>query len=103
MTSAAFSCDIARSTRGSTMSPTRTEERPAARARIFSTAVSPTSDLDCAGDDGGRPLVLRLDALLRQELLLEGPVFGQADEVGKFAEARDELGSPFQEPARRGL
>src|SRR5512141_2098696 len=49
MTSAAFSCDIARSTRGSTTSPTLTPRFPEARARIFSTAVAPTSGLDRHG------------------------------------------------------
>src|SRR5450756_967361 len=39
MTSAAFSCDIARSTRGSTTSPADTAGLPEARARIFSATV----------------------------------------------------------------
>src|SRR5512132_895528 len=41
MTSAAFSCDIARSTSGSTTSPTATNGRPVARARIFWVIVIP--------------------------------------------------------------
>ncbi len=41
MTRAAFSWDMARSTRGSTTSPARSASRPEARARIFSTTVIP--------------------------------------------------------------
>jgi len=41
MTSAVFSCDIAMSTAGSTTSPTLTEARPEARARIFCATVMP--------------------------------------------------------------
>ena len=41
MTSAVFSCDIAMSTAGSTTSPTSTEARPEARARIFCATVMP--------------------------------------------------------------
>ena len=41
MTSAVFSCDIARSTAGSTTSPTLTDGRPEARARIFCATVMP--------------------------------------------------------------
>src|SRR5512143_291638 len=41
MTSAAFSCDMARSTRGSRTSPARTFPRPTDLARIFSTMVKP--------------------------------------------------------------
>ncbi len=40
-TRAAFSCDMARSTAGSTTSPATTASRPEARARIFSTTVIP--------------------------------------------------------------
>src|SRR5271169_1735790 len=88
ITRAAFSCDIARSTRGSTTSPARTAPRPAALARIFSTAVAPTSGPDGgADDDGGGPLVFRLHPLLRQEFLLEGAVLRKADEVGELPEA----------------
>src|SRR3989338_786705 len=44
ITSAAFSCDIARSTLGSTTSPAATAGSPAARARIFSATVMPMTD-----------------------------------------------------------
>src|SRR6202162_563889 len=103
ITRTAFSCDIARSTRGSTTSPARRPARPAGRARIFSTAVAPTSTLNGGADDDGRPLLLRLDPLLRQEVFLECPVFRKADEVGELPEARNEIGSPFEETARRRL
>src|SRR5271169_336645 len=103
ITRAAFSCDIARSTRGSTTSPAWTEARSEALARIFSTAVAPTSHLDGAGHDGRYALVLRLDPLFRQELLLQGAVLGKSDEVGELPEARHEIRSSFEETARRRL
>src|ERR1035437_5430932 len=102
ITRAAFSCDIARSTRGSTTSPAWTDARPEARARIFSTTVAPTSGLD-GGHDGRCPVVLRLDSLLRQELLLESAVGRKTDEVGECLEARHEIGPPFEEARRRAL
>src|SRR5512144_2290068 len=59
MTRAAFSCDIARSTFGSTTSPALRPGLPDARERIFSTTVAPTSALD----GGERAADSALDAL----------------------------------------
>src|SRR5512143_3220164 len=103
ITSAAFSCDIARSTRGSTTSPGRTEARPQARARIFSTTVAAMSGLDTGGDDRVRPPVLRFDPLPRQELLLESAVLREPHEVGELLEARHKLGPAFEQARRRAL
>src|SRR5271157_6640811 len=105
MTSAAFSCDIARSTFGSTTSPAFTEGTPDARARIFSTAVmlitrflSPvsTDDLRCA------PIFV-LHPLVRQILIFEFPVFLQSDEIGEFLKAGNPLRLPGQGAGGRCL
>src|SRR5271169_2087558 len=97
MTRAAFSCDIARSTLGSTTSPAFTDLRPQARARIFSTVVIlyvrrlgwPWARLS---NDFLVALVLGLDFFLGQVVVLQGAVVLEAHKIGELLERGDPLG-----------
>src|SRR5512143_1370082 len=100
MTSAAFSCDIARSTSGSTTSPTAIDDLRVARARIFSTTVMPM----CSSGTSDHFLCPQgVDVLLAVPDLAQDRIRGRAEPRRRRSERAGrlrELGREVEEPQR---